>query len=461
MRNFGQVLRLDLISRRERGTNLSLQMGKTGLKQKVTHGVREFFSIFLFLALWFLAFSTYRMLLIKGFADEPFEYGTGLLNALILAKVIATGEIFRLDTRREDKPLMFSTIWKSFVFALLATAFYIVELTVRGLFRGGGITASISSIQDTGAGELLGRSLVMFFAFIPFFALRETGRVLGEGKLEELFLRPRGWAGFQAAQLGIRSSNATDLGRYRAVLFDMDGVITDTASIHAACWKTLFDEFLRNRAKNQGVAFRPFEVATDYKSYVDGKPRYDGVRDFLKSRGIVLPEGTSEDPSTAETVCGLGNRKDELVNARFAEGVEAYPGSIALVRYLRSAGVKTAVVTSSQNCHTVLRAAGVEHLFDVSLDGVLMGAEDLAGKPAPDSFLKAAEMLGVPPRSAVVIEDAISGVQAGARGGFGLVIGVDRKGTAEELKANGAQVVVSDLGELLAGSFSQPLRPAA
>ena len=202
-------------------------------------------------------------------------------------------------------------------------------------------------------------------------------------------------------------------------------------------------------------------MATDYKSYVDGKPRYNGVRDFLNSRAIVLPEGTPEDPPTAETVCGLGNRKDELVNARLVEGVEAYPGSIDLLRYLRRAGVKTAVVTSSQNCQTVLRAAGVEDLFDARVDGQLMAAEGLAGKPAPDSFLKAAQMLKVTPESGVVVEDAISGVQAGARGGFGLVIGVDRKGNAEELKANGAQIVVNDLVELLAGPSKQPLRPAA
>jgi HAD superfamily hydrolase (TIGR01509 family) len=149
------------------------------------------------------------------------------------------------------------------------------------------------------------------------------------------------------------------------------------------------------------------------------------------------------------------------VNAKLAEGVEAYPGSIALLRYLRRAGVKTAVVTSSQNCGTVLHAAGVEDLFDARVDGLLMAAEGLAGKPAPDSFLKAAEVLGVPPRFAAVLEDAIAGVQAGARGGFGLVIGVDRKGNIEELKANGAQVVVRDLAELLAWNFSQPLRPAA
>jgi HAD superfamily hydrolase (TIGR01509 family) len=241
----------------------------------------------------------------------------------------------------------------------------------------------------------------------------------------------------------------------------MDGVITDTAGIHAACWKTMFDEYLQRLASEKGLAFHPFDAATDYKTYVDGKPRYNGVRDFLKSRGIVLPEGTPEDPPTAETVCGLGNRKDELVNARLAEGVEAYPGSIAFLRYVRGAGVKTAVVTSSQNCQTVLHLAGVEDLFDARVDGLLLAREGLAGKPAPDSFLKAAELLGVPPESAAMVEDAISGIQAGVRGGFGLVIGVDRRGNAEALKVSGAQIVVRDLAELLTWNLGQPLRPAA
>jgi beta-phosphoglucomutase family hydrolase/RpiB/LacA/LacB family sugar-phosphate isomerase len=250
-------------------------------------------------------------------------------------------------------------------------------------------------------------------------------------------------------------------GHYQAILFDMDGVMTDTASIHAACWKTMFDEYLQKWAKQTGQPFRPFDVATDYKLYVDGKPRYLGVRDFLQSRGIALPEGTPNDLPSADTVCGLGNRKNELVNKRLTSGVQAYPGSVAFLRYVRRLGMKTAVVTSSQNCQTVLRAAKIDDLFDARVDGVVIAEQGLAGKPSPDSFLNAAEMLGVAPESAVVIEDAISGVEAGARGGFGLVIGVDRKGDAEELKANGAHIVVRDLAELFTWDFGQPLEPAA
>jgi beta-phosphoglucomutase family hydrolase len=238
--------------------------------------------------------------------------------------------------------------------------------------------------------------------------------------------------------------------RYQAVLLDMDGVITDTVSIHASCWKTMFDEFLRKWATRNAEPFRAFDLVTDYKLHVDGKPRYEGVRDFLKSRGIGLPEGTPEDPPTAETVCGLGNRKNELVNDLLAStGVEAYPGTVAFLKFLRGIGIKTAVVTSSQNCQAVLRAAKVDDLFDARVDGDVLVEQGLAGKPEPDSFLKAAEMLGVTPQRAVVIEDAISGVRAGAQGGFGLVIGVARKGNAEELTAHGAHEVVNDLAELL------------
>jgi len=250
--------------------------------------------------------------------------------------------------------------------------------------------------------------------------------------------------------------------RYDAVLLDMDGVITDTASIHAACWKMMFDEFLQKWASQNAQPFRSFDIATDYKLYVDGKPRYQGVRDFLKSRSIVLAEGTPQDPPSAETVCGLGNRKNELVNARLASaGAEAYPGTVAFIMYLRRMGIKTAVVTSSQNCQAVLQAAKVGDLFDARVDGDVLVKHHLAGKPAPDSFLKAAEMLQAMPKRAVVVEDAISGVKAGAQGGFGLVIGVDRKGNAEELKAQGAHIVVNDLAELLIGSLTQPLEPAA
>jgi beta-phosphoglucomutase family hydrolase len=238
--------------------------------------------------------------------------------------------------------------------------------------------------------------------------------------------------------------------RYDAVLLDMDGVITDTVIIHSTCWKTMFDEFLQKWAAREAEPFRSFDVATDYKLHVDGKPRYQGVRDFLNSRGIVLPDGTPEDPPSAETVCGLGNRKNELVNDYLrSTGAEAYPGTVAFLNYLRRVGIKTAVVTSSQNCQAVLDAAKVEYLFDARVDGDVIVKESLAGKPAPDSFLKAAEMLGVMPERAVVIEDAISGVKAGAEGGFGLVVGVARKDNVEELKAHGAHLVVNDLVELL------------
>jgi beta-phosphoglucomutase family hydrolase len=238
---------------------------------------------------------------------------------------------------------------------------------------------------------------------------------------------------------------------FDAVLFDLDGVITSTARIHSTCWKTMFDEYLTRRAKERNEPFRPFEIETDYIQYVDGKPRYEGVRSFLASRNISLPEGTVEDPPTAQTVCGLGNRKDELVKAAIARGeVESYPSSITLVRQLRDQGIRTAVVSSSKNCVPVLKAAGIEDLFEARVDGVVSAQLKLPGKPKPDTFLKAAEMLGVSPDRAVVVEDAIAGVQSGRAGGFGLVVGVDREGAGDALRANGADIVVTDLGELLA-----------
>jgi len=238
--------------------------------------------------------------------------------------------------------------------------------------------------------------------------------------------------------------------QYDAVLFDLDGVITDTANLHAACWKQMFDEYLQKRATQRGEAFRPFDLATDYRLYVDGKPRFDGVRDFLSSRGIQLPEGSPDDSPQAETVGGLGNRKNNLINKVIADvGVEPYEGSVKLIHQLRDRGFKIAVVTSSENCEAVLRAAKLDALFEVRVDGHVIHAQQLAGKPAPDTFLLAARLLGVEPKRTVIIEDAISGVQAGCNGHFGLVIGVARKGNAEELKHHGAHLVVNDLGELV------------
>jgi beta-phosphoglucomutase family hydrolase len=238
--------------------------------------------------------------------------------------------------------------------------------------------------------------------------------------------------------------------RYDAVLLDLDGVITDTASIHAACWKQMFDQYLQGRARQRGETFRPFDIGTDYRLYVDGKPRFDGVRDFLTSRNIQLPEGTREDLPEAETVGGLGNRKNDLVNKIIeGEGVVPYEGSVELIHQLRRQGLKIAVVTSSQNCSAVLKAAKLEGFFDAQVDGNAIHALHLAGKPAPDTFLMGAKLLGIDPAQAIVVEDAISGVEAGSAGGFGLVIGVARKGNAEELRHHGADLVVNDLKELV------------
>ena len=246
------------------------------------------------------------------------------------------------------------------------------------------------------------------------------------------------------------ASNPISRARFDAVLFDMDGVLTDTASVHASAWKQMFDEYLQSRAVRTDETFVPFDIETDYKHHVDGKPRYDGVRDFLRARAIALPEGGPDDPARAETVHGLGNRKDELVNQVITtEGVRVFPGSVPLLERLRADGIKIAVVTSSQNRARVVEAAGLGELFDAAVDGLTIVARGLTGKPAPDMFLEAARELGVEPARAVVLEDAISGVQAGARGGFGLVVGVARKGNADELKAHGAQLVVTDLAELM------------
>lgn len=240
-----------------------------------------------------------------------------------------------------------------------------------------------------------------------------------------------------------------ELEPYDAVLFDLDGVLTSTAAQHFAAWKRMFDEFLRRRAEERGEPFRPFEQ-DDYNRFVDGVPRYDGVRGFLGSRGIDLDEGGPEDGPAVDTVHGLGDRKNELVNEILrTDGAEAYEGSLALLRHLRERGTPLAVVSSSRNCRTVLRAAGIEEYFAARVDGETALELGLPGKPAPDIFLEAARRLGVPAARAVVVEDALLGVQAGRAGEFGLVVGVDRVGQADALRAAGADIVVDDLAELI------------
>jgi len=239
--------------------------------------------------------------------------------------------------------------------------------------------------------------------------------------------------------------------RIEACLFDLDGVLTQTATVHAKAWKEMFDDYLRRRADRTGEAFVPFDSGHDYEEYVDGKPRYDGVKSFLASRGIELPLGTPEDPPAAETVDGLGNRKNELVLELIERnGVQAYEGSVHYATAARDAGLRRAVVSSSTNCRDVLEAAGMLDLFETIVDGNVAGAEHLKGKPAPDTFLAGAERLGVDRGRAVVFEDALAGVEAGRAGRFGYVVGVDRVGQADALREHGADVVVNDLADLLA-----------
>jgi beta-phosphoglucomutase family hydrolase len=235
-----------------------------------------------------------------------------------------------------------------------------------------------------------------------------------------------------------------------ACLFDLDGVLTQTAKVHAAAWKKVFDEYLRRRAAETGEDFVPFDEVRDYDDYVDGKPRYDGVRSFLASRGIELPQGTPEDPQSARTIDGLGNRKNEIVLEMIhKDGVQPYEGSVRYVRAARERGLRRAVVSSSTNCRDVLAAAGIADLFELVVDGVVAEDQHLAGKPAPDTYLAGARALGVQPAQGAVFEDALAGVQAGCAGRFGCVVGVDRVGQARALRAHGAGVVVRDLSELL------------
>jgi len=233
-------------------------------------------------------------------------------------------------------------------------------------------------------------------------------------------------------------------------LFELDGVRTRTAKVHAAAWKQTFDDYLCRRAADRGEQFVPFDLHTDYDEYVDGKPRYDGVRSFLESRGIRLPQGSPTDPPSDETIDGIGNRKNELVLEMIHEqGVEPYERSVRYVRAAIDAGVRRAVVSSSANARNVLEAAGIIDLFDEIVDGVVSEQEHLKGKPAPDTYLAGARALAVEPAHAAVFEDALAGVEAGRAGHFGCVVGVDRVGQAEDLKAHGADVVVEDLAELL------------
>ncbi|GHE48005.1 beta-phosphoglucomutase family hydrolase [Streptomyces cellulosae] len=240
----------------------------------------------------------------------------------------------------------------------------------------------------------------------------------------------------------------TDLGlpeHIEACLFDLDGVVTNTAVVHAAAWKEMFDAFLRERDRE---GYAPF-TAADYDAYVDGRPRADGVRTFLASRGIELPEGGPDDPPSAVTVHGLGNRKNELLLAKIrSDGVEPYDSTLRYLRAVRARGLRTAIVSSSANCRDVLRSIAAEDLFDVRVDGVVAAERGLPGKPAPDTFLAAARELGVEPARAAVFEDALAGMDAGRAGEFGHVVGVDRVGQADALYAHGADRVVSDLSEL-------------
>jgi len=246
------------------------------------------------------------------------------------------------------------------------------------------------------------------------------------------------------------------------VVFDMDGVLTDTAAVHSAAWKRMFDEFLARHAARAGDAFREFTHDTDYRTYVDGKPRYQGVAAFLASRGISLPQGTPADAPETETVCGLGNRKNQLFNAIVADsGVRVYESTVALIRTLQAAGVRVGLATSSRNASLLLARTQTASLFEAVVDGVVSEVRDLRGKPHPEIFLTAAADLGVSAARTVVVEDAVVGVQAGAAGGFALVIGVAREGNAEELRANGADMVVRDLADVSLAAIDQAARRKA
>jgi trehalose 6-phosphate phosphatase len=244
-----------------------------------------------------------------------------------------------------------------------------------------------------------------------------------------------------------------NLNRYEAAIFDMDGVITQSARAHLASWKRMFDEYLRAKAESQQEKFTPFSEE-DYYKYVDGKPRYEGAQSFLESRVIKLPYGKPDDDAGKETVCGLGNRKNQYF-LKYLEknGAESYQSTIDFIEHLQAKNKRVAAISSSRNAKAVLKAAGVTGLFHVVVDGVISSELNLKGKPAPDIFLEAARRLKVNPGEAIVVEDALSGVEAGKAGGFGLVIGVNRSGENSELKNHGADIVVGDLSELTGESY--------
>ena len=246
---------------------------------------------------------------------------------------------------------------------------------------------------------------------------------------------------------------------FNAAIFDMDGVITRTAAVHSLAWKKMFDEYLRYREGKYNESFREFTHTGDYRAYVDGRPRYKGVEAFLKSRGIDIPIGEPNDDPRQETACGLGNRKNEFFNQVIKEeGVGVYESTVKLIRELLARGVKVGVATSSKNCALILKQAGIANLFETCVDGVISAGLGLRGKPEPDIFTRASDNLGVEYHRAIVVEDAVSGVKAGARGKFGLVIGVARENNVAELEAHGADVVVEDLAELTVERINQLVR---
>lgn len=229
----------------------------------------------------------------------------------------------------------------------------------------------------------------------------------------------------------------------KALIFDLDGVITQTARVHANAWKRMFDAYLLQRGQREGKVYEPLSIATDYRRYIDGIPRYDGVRNFLASRSIKLSDGTSADEAGTETVAGLGNLKNTYFQELLQEGgVEVYADTVSFVKKMRQQGLRTAVISASRNCQAILAAAGLEELFEARVDGVVSAELGLKGKPAPDIFLEAARRLQVNPKEAAIFEDALAGVEAGKAGGFALVVGIDRTNEAEELKKHGADVVL-------------------